>query len=839
MRFIGIAILSVFVVSCSVRKNQQAQITAIPKTDTVIPQLFENNNKKQYHSTPTQFTDITHIELHISFDWQKHIAFGDEKLFFHPFAYALDSFFFDAKDMQLRAMELLVNQIPVDIKTYYDKQMLGIKSSKIIQPGDQCVLSIRYTAFPDSNTATGSAAIRDAKGLYFINTDKKRPNIPTQLWTQGETESNSHWIICTDKPFEKATYDLYIYAEPTQTVLSNGRFVDKVKNNDGSIIHHWKNENEMSAYLLMMTIGNFEITKDQWRDKEVNYYLQPEFHPFAKEIFRNTPEMIEFFSKTLSYDFPWEKYAQVVVHDYVSGAMENTSATLHGSFVQKNTRQLIGNDNDDIIAHELFHQWFGDLVTCKSWSHITLNEGFATFGEQLWRRYKYGAESEYEKIFRSMQSYLNFSKINDEPLINYEYNDKENLFNAISYQKGGRILNLLKFTLGEDVFFKGIKKYLHDFAFKAAQADDLRLCMEQVSGKDLRPFFQQWYFQGGHPQIELSYRFVNDSLEINVMQIQSGNVFEFPLQFRIVENGISTLFTEQIQLRNQNFYYNIKNKENYAIFPDPNCIFIGHIFEKDLQKRACEKLSLAQNYIEKMRSMQVLKLDTGLHGNNACLIQMIDDSNPLISLNAMQYIDWNGKMLKDQKVRLQRIATLSSNPAQKSQAIFLLAKLNDQTLLNDFLNWTEEASYNVAGAALYAVNTIKKDMAYKKAKELEKDCEDELLRQIATIFSEQKNVADSAFFLQHIYHSNNAQAKFVLQKFALWAKMNSTSHIFEHEIFKLYDINEGLRANIIESLWIYNDKNFDDALGKKIQNLIDNTKDEDVLNYLKWKSIIR
>jgi aminopeptidase N len=283
------------------------------------------------------------------------------------------------------------------------------------------------------------------------------------------------------------------------------------------------------------------IVKDSWNGKEVSYYVEPKYKDVASKIFGNTPEMIDFYSKTLGVQYPWPKYAQVIVRDYVSGAMENTSATIHGEFVQRNERQLIDESHQDIIAHELFHQWFGDLVTCESWSNLPLNESFATYGEYLWNDYKYGKLYADVKLYRQAKGYFGESKRKNVNMIRHYYDDKEDMFDAHSYNKGGAILHMLRAQVGDEAFFASLQKYLTKKAFGTAEIHDLRLAFEEVTGRDMNKFFNQWFLQSGHPVLDIKYSSDEDSVYVDITQKHNadlGQVYNLPMKINVFYGDI-------------------------------------------------------------------------------------------------------------------------------------------------------------------------------------------------------------------------------------------------------------------------------------------------------------
>ncbi|NQX92434.1 MAG: M1 family metallopeptidase, partial [Flavobacteriales bacterium] len=375
----------------------------------------------------------------------------------------------------------------------------------------------------------------DAKGLYFINPDSSNTKKPTQLWTQGQPEANSCWFPTIDSPNERMTQEVFITLPESFKSLSNGTLVYSNYNADNTRTDYWKLDQPHPPYLAMLAAGNFvkavqSYTKESGEEIPVEYFVEPEYANHVFNIFGNTPEMMSFYSEILGYDYPWDKYDQVVVRDYVSGAMENTTAVIHGDFVQRTTRELLDENYEDVIAHELFHHWFGDLVTCESWGHLPLNESFATYGEYLWAEHKYGKiEADYRQ-WESTQGYFYESKFKQVPLIRTDFANPDDMFDAHSYNKGGHILHMLRNYLGDEAFFSGLQTYLKQYEFQHAEADQLRIAMEKVCGKDLQWFFDQWFFGAGHPNVNISY--FQDSEELQVVITQS-QVFEDQQLFKL------------------------------------------------------------------------------------------------------------------------------------------------------------------------------------------------------------------------------------------------------------------------------------------------------------------
>jgi aminopeptidase N len=325
-----------------------------------------------------------------------------------------------------------------------------------------------------------------------------------------------------------------------------------------------------TPYLVMMAIGDFAIVKDTWKkangkQMEVSYYVEKEFEQYARDIFGETPAMIDFFSKKLGVEYPWDKYSQIVVRDYVSGAMENTTATIHGEFLYRTKKELIDGNNESIIAHELFHHWFGDLVTCESWANLPLNESFANYSQYLWDEYRHGSDEADHHALSEMNGYLMSSQQQGAvDMIRFDFQDKEDMFDAHSYNKGGRILHMLRTYVGDEAFFSALKLYLNENQFQPAEMHNLRLAFEKVTGEDLNWFFNQWFFDKGHPDLEITYQFDKGRQAVIIRQKQNFDIvplYKLPIDIDLYsENGVKRHRVVAEHVADTFYFYNLSGK---------------------------------------------------------------------------------------------------------------------------------------------------------------------------------------------------------------------------------------------------------------------------------------
>jgi len=519
-------------------------------------QTETSGREKVYRATHTKVTELKHTKLKVNFDYQKEQMNGEEWLTASPYFYPTNELTLDAKGMLIHEVALDNNGKKSPLKYDYKNDVLKITLDKIYQKNQDYTVYIKYTSRPNEVKQEGSMAINDAKGLYFINAQGKETGKPTQIWTQGETESSSAWFPTIDKPNQKSTQEIYMTVPDRFVTLSNGIMKGSQKEANGLRTDHWVMDKRHATYLFFMGVGEYAIVKDKWKNIPVDYYIEKEYEPYAKQIYGNTPEMIEFFSEKMGYDYPWAKYAQISGRDYVSGAMENTTATLHGSDILQKPGQLIDENKwEDTIAHELFHHWFGDLVTAESWSNLTVNESFANYSEYLWNEYKYGKDQADYHQMEDVNRYLHNPGDFRKNLVRFGYDSREDVFDLVTYQKGGGILHMLRNYLGDDAFFAGMNDYLKTHEYQNAEAHQLRLSFEKVSGKDLNWFFNQWYFGSGNPKITYSSTFepVKKQVAVTISQNQD-QPFEFPLAIDVYDNGKPKRFNVWVNAESKNTF---------------------------------------------------------------------------------------------------------------------------------------------------------------------------------------------------------------------------------------------------------------------------------------------
>jgi aminopeptidase N len=689
------------------------------------------STQPDYQPTAEKKFDLRHVKLEVKFDYTKRRMNGKAWLTLAPHFYPQQVLALDAKGMFIHKVALVTGATQKPLKfDYQDSLQLKITLDKTYTRSESLNIYIEYTARPDEISTKGSAAITNAKGLYFINPDGKDSTKPIQIWTQGETEATSVWCPIIDKPNQKTTQEIAMTVPAKYVSLSNGVLVKQVNNNNGTRTDHWKMDQPHSPYLFFMGVGDFAVIKDKYKNIPVDYYVEKQEAPLAKYIFGDTPAMIEYFSKLVGLEYPWPKYAQMVGREYVSGAMENTTATLHGSAAYQNARQLKdGNSWEIVVAHELFHQWFGDLATTESWSNLTVNESFADYSEYLWLEYKYGKDHALAYNQEAMNGYMLNPGNSSKHLVRFQYADKEEMFDGVTYQKGGRIQNMLRYYVGDSAYCKAMQVYLQQNKFKNTEAHQWRLALEEVSGKDLNWFFDQWYYGSGHPNMEISTEVdtAASAARVILTQKQKGNVFAIPVEIDVYTQGKSKRITWWTKSANDTVTLNFESIPDW-IDVDPSRLIL---WQKKMNQSVAAwnaQAKYASNYVQKMEVIEKLSSDWKEEADSYSNIeQMLNDKyfgTRKAALNVLR----KGH-IKITPSLLEKVAALAQNETNaptRAYAIDVLSHVVPSAYESLFEKSCRDSSYSVAGAALEALARVNDSKAVAMAAPLKEDAKGRL-----------------------------------------------------------------------------------------------------------------
>ena len=700
-----------------------------------------------YQGERDKIHDLIHTKLKVDFNFKDKELNGEAWITAKPHFYKTDKITLDAKAMRIHKITMN-NQ---DLEYNYDGNKLIIDLKKTYTRNEEFTLNIKYTARPEKVRQQGSAAITSAKGLYFINPTGLDANKPTQVWTQGETEASSCWFPTIDAPNQKTSQEIYITVPSKFKTLSNGKLEKQTTNANGTRTDYWNFTQKHAPYLFFMGIGEYEVIKDMYKNIPVEYYIEKEYAPYARDIFGNTPEMLEFFSKITGIEYPWNKYAQIVGRDYVSGAMENTTAVIHGEQAYQMPGQLIDeNVQENTIAHEAFHHWFGDLVTTESWANLTVNESFANYSEYLWLEHKYGKNEADAHLFEDAEAYKKGQNF-DKHLVRFNYQDKEDMFDAVSYNKGGSILHMLRKYLGDEAFYAGLNKYLTKYQYGTAEAHQLRLALEEVTGKDLNWFFNQWYFNSGHPQLSITfdYNTLRKTVTVNILQTQA-NEFKFPFAIDIFEGTKRVRHNVFVNGKDASFTFKYTQQPK-LIQVNADGVLLCDIYENKILSEYIYQLKHATSYIHKREAMLEVAKKQGEKQAFDAIASMLNHPFYKVRILALENINLINKSAKRRVIaKIMDIAKNDPKTLVQAAAIETLGKLTDPELTAVFEKGLASKSYSVLGKSLVAMYYVNKDLAIKKSKTLPLAVKKIIATPLTRIYLEENDTEELNFIASNV-----------------------------------------------------------------------------------------
>ena len=542
----------------------------------------DNNGHKPFelpgarpHYNPDRPGQVEHIFLDLSLDIPKQSYQGSCRISLLPIRNGIDRLTLDAVNLNIESVQ--VDEVPQNFD--YDGEQLSIELSQATQIGQRLLIAIAYSV------------TKPQRGIYFIQPDKHYPNKPTQVWTQGEDEDSRFWFPCFDYPGQLSTSEIRVRVPNPLVAISNGELIDTTEDGDYKI-YHWSQQQVHPTYLMTLAIGDFAEIQDEWNDKPVTYYVEKGREEDAKRSMEKTPRMIEFLSQKYGYPYPFPKYAQVCVDDFIFGGMENTSTTLLTDRCLLDERAALDNRNTEaLVVHELAHQWFGDLVVIKHWSHAWIKEGMASYSEVMWTEQEYSLEeAAYYRLLEARRYLSEDSSRYRRPMVTHVYREAIELYDRHIYEKGSCVYHMIRAQLGDELFWQGIQTFVQDNAHKTVETVDLLRAIEKATGRNLLFLFDQYVYRGGHPDFKVAYSWDGDAnlAKITVTQTQaaegkngSKDLFDLKIpigfgytqQEEVRSNGkLSTsfsalkTFTVRVNEREQSFYFPLENKPQFISF---------------------------------------------------------------------------------------------------------------------------------------------------------------------------------------------------------------------------------------------------------------------------------
>ena len=456
----------------------------------------------------TRDYDLQHSKIALRFDVDQRKVFG---VVTHTLSILRDDtskLSFDSVGLTIQSVT--VNKSPANFETTATKLIVPIYSPS--HPGDKFDVEIRYEGKP-------------SKGLYFILPDKEYPDRPKQIWSQGESEDTRYYLPTYDYPNDRLTTETILTVPASWLTVANGKLMSVTDAGNAMKTWTWRESVLSSTYLITVVAGEFDEVKQSLHGLPVTYYAPKGRGDRLLANYERTPAMIELFNKKIGVDYPWEKYAQVMVDDFVAGGMENSSATTNTSTSLKSPKLVpeFPTDEDPLISHELAHQWFGDLVTCKDWGNVWLNEGFATFFETVWSESHYPKDQADYDTWNTAREWFAKSDLYKKPIVRFDFDESEE-FDGNAYEKGGWVLQMLRHQIGDEAFWRSLKHYLEVNRGKNVVTSDLVKAIEETTHVSVDRFFQQWIYGAGAPKFDLAYAYDNTKHQIALTVKQTQKV---------------------------------------------------------------------------------------------------------------------------------------------------------------------------------------------------------------------------------------------------------------------------------------------------------------------------
>ncbi len=467
-------------------------------------------------------------------------------------------------EVVLDAAEMEISEVtPARSWSHADGKLRFVPEAQL---GEAFNVTIRYAADP-------------RQGVYFLEPDTEYPNRPLQAWSQGEPEDTKYWIPCFDFPNQKMTTEMLATIPTGMVAVSNGALLSVDDVPEGRR-WHFRQDVPAPAYLISLTAGNFVQIDDEWDSIPVQYFVPPGREEDARRAFGKTPKMVEFFSNAFGVRYPYAKYSQVAAADFIIGGMENISATTQTDRTLHDERAHLDFSSEPLVSHELAHQWFGDLVTCREWAHAWLNEGFATYCESMWFEHDLGRDEFLWDVFQLREIYLGEERSRHRrAIVTNVYSDPSDLFDRHLYEKGGLVLHMLRRHLGDDAWWACLRHYLEKHRGGNVITLDFQRAIEDVTGRNMDWFFQQWIYSPGHPELKVSFAWDSDAhvASVTVKQTQktggaqvpsatSVPMFRLPLDLAFVTAGNERQFAVVVDGAERTFAFHLDEQPDRLRF---------------------------------------------------------------------------------------------------------------------------------------------------------------------------------------------------------------------------------------------------------------------------------
>jgi aminopeptidase N len=687
----------------------------------------DNNGHKSFelpgakpHYNPDRPGQVEHIVLDLTLDISNQSYEGTCTIQLKPVRSGIDRLTLDAVNLNIQSVRVDATSTTYD----YDGQQLQVQLANPTQTGQSLKIAIAYSV------------TKPQRGIYFIAPDKHYPNKPVQVWTQGEDEDSRFWFPCFDYPGQLATSAIRVRVPKPYTAISNGRLIHTEENGDSKIFH-WLQEQVHPSYLMTLAVGDFAEIQDEWNGKPVTYYVEKGREEDARRSMGKTPRMVQFFSQKYGYPYAFPKYAQVCVDDFIFGGMENTSTTLLTDRCLLDERAAIDNrSTESLVAHELAHQWFGDLVVIKHWSHAWIKEGMASYSEVMWTEQEYGTEdAAYYRLLEARNYLTEDSSRYRRPIVTHVYREAIELYDRHLYEKGSCVYHMIRAELGEELFWQAIQTFVQDNAHKTVETIDLLRAIEKVTGRNLLFLFDQYVYRGGHPDFKVAYAWDGDSklakVTVTQTQVKEGkngsdsDLFELkiPIAFGYPQGDVGDnnrtplqkTFTVRVNEKEQSFYFPLEEKPQFISF-DVNNNYLKTVTLEYTIPELKAQLQSDPDPISRIYAAEALGKKGNLEALNALAAALKGDRFWGVKVEVAKQL---AQIKLDQAFEALVVGLQDENPLVRRAVVEALGEIKTYASYKALKPIVEDgdSSYYVEAAAAKAIGSIAAAKLAEKPKE--------------------------------------------------------------------------------------------------------------------------
>jgi aminopeptidase N len=555
-------------------------------------------------SVRSREVDQQHVRLDLTFDFEKREFKGKAT---HQL-----NLFRPTKTLELDAAGMKIDR--VEAAAGVKEGQPAFTAAQFRHEGDKLHVELPEGIGPENVLLAIDYSVAQPKhGAHFVSPDPNEPGSLKMVWTQSEPEFARNWFPCFDHPSDRLTSEIVATVPGDFFVLSNGVLKEKKDNGDGTKTWHWSQTQSHVAYLMSVVAGDFEALEQEWDGIPVVSYVPRGRLADAKVCFDQTPRMVKYFSEQLGYRYPWPKYTQICVDEYNWGGMEHTTCTTLnlGSLHDARSHGDERDGMDGLVSHELAHQWFGDLVTCKDWGELWLNESFATYFATLWTEHDRGWDEAVWDRRGDAEAYFGEDARYRRAIVNYRYNDPNVMFDSHTYPKGGRVLHMLRFELGDERFWKSMRRYLEVNQFRTVESADLRRAIEDATGQGMNWFFDQWLDHGGHPEFNVAWSYNDETKQVAITIKQTQKVegvtplFRLHAQIEIAMPSETKMERVLIKSADETFHFPLAERPTRVVF-DPNDWLLDKLTQSKSKSELLDQLARDPYVLPRFTAVQEL-----------------------------------------------------------------------------------------------------------------------------------------------------------------------------------------------------------------------------------------